>query len=610
MGLKRKIVALIMSLITVINFSVIGAIPIFAHESVLDVGYDNCIGLDDGDGIDEKWYVLERNAASFHISHEIDTIRYCFADSDPLTGCTWIPNGESEAIGEEIKAAYARSMEKWNNVYFYSYNSNASITKHRLINLVEVTSGDCELTIYPKIDMNDIAQTGKTGNEYVIETGHTHHSKWEMFVNVNYFYANSPLNDVNEDVVNLLRERTGAHEVGHILGLRDTDIYCNADNISDYHHHEVLMGYGIPLTDRAFNITYKDIAGVTITRGLHTDDDHQWLYMPRQGATDYKLVCWICNGVKYVESLANLPYAMYGCCDNEHELLDGYMWAVASYGNQDYYKCRYCRYVAPFSDIVSQNYIKSQYSDELHKCANDVEGLEYTLYEEHSFEDIVSYDEVLHTKSCECGVHTIEYHVFVNFVFDDSESHRRICECGVYMAEEHTFEIFEPHDGVFHKKVCKCGAHIVEQHSYGDWGPNGSTLHRKICECGACMVEEHTFEIVMPYDSGIHKKVCKCGMYIVQDHLFVNSVSQDYASHKKICECGAYILEEHEYRYVSCYSNDYHLCVCDCGYEQNGGHVVEPTTAKRAPCLLCGAMVTIGNTTILPWGDGEDEELN
>ena len=62
-GLKRKIVALIMSLITVINFSVIGAIPIFAHESVLDVGYDNCIGLDDGDGIDDTTTNIEFNYA-------------------------------------------------------------------------------------------------------------------------------------------------------------------------------------------------------------------------------------------------------------------------------------------------------------------------------------------------------------------------------------------------------------------------------------------------------------------------------------------------------------------------------------------------------------------
>ena len=163
---------------------------------------------------------------------------------------------------------------------------------------------------------------------------------------------------------------------------------------------------------------------------------------------------------------------MYEYCEYDHELEYGTMIPVASYGDTDYYKCRYCRYVAPFSANITQNYIKTPYSDELHKCENDVEYFEYTFYEEHSF---------------------------------------------------------------------------------------------------------------------------------------TNLVSVDYASHKRVCECGAYILEAHEYRYVPCSNNDYHLCICDCGYEFNGAHAVNPTTAKRAPCLLCGAIITIGNTTILPWGGNEEE---
>jgi hypothetical protein len=206
-----------------------------------------------------------------------------------------------------------------------------------------------------------------------------------------------------------------------------------------------------------------------------TDDNHDWLYMWELSTQSYKLICSICNAVKYVGYSEAYEHFPYGCCDEDHTLSGGNMMAVASYGDKDYYKCKFCRYVAPFSQIVDQNYTVSNFSDEFHKITNNVEGLRYTFYEEHFSDTFVSYD---------------------------------------------------------------------------------------------------------------------------------------YSSHTKLCECGEYIVEEHNFRYVSCLSNDYHRCVCDCGYETTGFHVVNPTTAKRAPCILCKATITIGNTTILPWGDNEEDELN
>lgn len=93
--------------------------------------------------------------------------------------------------------------------------------------------------------------------------------------------------------------------------------------------------------------------------------------------------------------------------------------AVASCGTQDYYKCKYCRYVAPFFSIVNQNYTKTHYSDTLHKCVNNVEGLEYTFYEEHT----------IVTNGCvECGTHIHSY--THRYIWQSETQHGCLCACG------------------------------------------------------------------------------------------------------------------------------------------------------------------------------------
>ena len=491
---SKRILILIVTLVLTLNFSFVASIPISAHDAVLEVDYDGCVGVDGNDGIDEMWYALE-SSANYHIGHDVRTIRYYFAESDPETGFTWVPDGVSEAVSEEIKNAYANSMKKWNNVFFYSYNSDGTITKNRLIEIVEVTTEEeCNLIIYPSTTLPNIATVGGIGgSKETIEPGeiqHNHYAQWEMTVNINYFYDNSPLATSIDVDIDTVRDRTGAHEIGHILGLRDIESYCGTKTQSTYHHEELLMGCGTPIANRCSNITYKDIAGVAITRGFHTDDDHQWLYMPRQGATDYKLVCWICNGVKYVDSLADYPCMPYDCCEGDHDLSDGNMRVVASYGNQDYYKCRYCRYVAPFSDIVTQDYTKTYQSVSSHKVVNNVNGLVYIFYESHAF---------------------------------------------------------------------------------------------------------------------IDNQCVGCGF--LHTHIYDDCVSLDGASHQKTCACGESIIEEHVKVHVPCNNDSYHLVRCACGYQSNSPHVVAPTSVNRGPCLLCGQMVTIGNNTMQPWGQDDEESL-
>lgn len=218
-------------------------------------------------------------------------------------------------------------------------------------------------------NIGDIANTkpavASAGSGIYLDTlngvTHLHYNDWELNFNV-ALYEDKYLN--NMQLKNAVLNRTGTHEIGHVLGLRDIDSVEN--NIpDDYHHEEILMGYsyfsknlGIngeaTFANRQSEITYKDIVGVAITRGYHTDNNHKWLYDNNYlSDSEYKIICSICNGVKYVDSLSGITYSIYQSCNNQHSLNSGNMFVVASYGTKDYYKCKYCRYVAPFTSIVS-----------------------------------------------------------------------------------------------------------------------------------------------------------------------------------------------------------------------------------------------------------------
>lgn len=411
---NKKLVALIMAMVMFVNFSIFGTIQVFAHDAMLNVDYDDCLYEIDSDGIYEMWYALNKSSVCRHISHEEDTIKYYFADSSDGGAYTWTTD-VSASVAQDIKNAYAESIKKWNNVYFYSYNDDGVLIKHKIINIVEGTESDHNLIIYPVTGTGSVASTNIAGTKDVIEGGtisHLHYSEWKMEVNINHFYVHGAY---DEAYVNLVRERNGAHELGHVLGLRDVDSnnLCNATT-STQHHHELLMGYGSPMVDRSSDITYKDIAGVAITRGFHTDSDHKWLNCGLQSDGKYKLVCSICNGVKNVASLSGYTYQTYGACGGNHNLSSGNMIAVASYGNKDYYKCEYCRYVAPFDSNVTQNYTKTYQGNNIDKYVNTVSGLEYTFYQEHTHSYHYEWQsEGRHTASCDCGLSRTESHTAV-----------------------------------------------------------------------------------------------------------------------------------------------------------------------------------------------------
>ena len=414
-----------------------------ADQQALDVNYDYCSPNPNIDGDNEAWYVLKNGSLYKHLSHEETTVRYYFANYSKDGTYTWTTD-VSQTVANDIKEAYARSMEKWNNVYFYSYDASGNVIKRKLINVVPGTANNSNLTIYPVKNPtnNYIAWTNAVEDSkdtIKIKTGlhHLHYSEWEMNVNVEYFYEHIDLRNLNDpnddrtydaDLVAHVRERDGAHELGHVLGLLDLDNnnLCNGFDDDEYpqikseqqllyHHHEVLMGYGAPFTERSADITYKDIAGVAITRGFHTDNDHKWLYAYIDFDGTHKLICSICNGTKNLtsEELNNYTYEIYGDCGSEHGLSSGNMMAVASYGTKDYYKCKYCRYVAPFDNIVQQNYgNEAYYSEDQHIATNMVNGLSYTCYESHSYtHHYQKYSAGSHISYCACGDYVYQPHV-------------------------------------------------------------------------------------------------------------------------------------------------------------------------------------------------------
>ena len=445
--MKRKekfFIPVIAILLIVIQLYHLVPMTIYAHSAMLETSYDTCDYNKSGDGIDEVWYILETPTLQWHLSHEEDTIKFYFEEISHDGNYSWttvtLPY-ISEETAEEIKAAYAESMMKWNNVYFYICDSNGNVEKKKIINVLEGTEDDHNLSIYPAMsDGSYVAQTMTNGSKETIESGtitHYHYSDWKMLVYVEEFFVHGNYTDTYVDTV---RNRTGAHELGHILGLLDVDKYCQ-NTTADNHHAELLMGYGLPMETRSCDITYKDIAGVAITRGFHTDSDHKWLYAGQQSDGTYKLICSICNGVKYVESLSGYAYNTYNACGENHTLSSGNMMAVASYGTSDYYKCKYCRYVAPFENIVAQNYSIAQYNSALHKYTNSVNGLEYTFYEEHSF-NYGNISDSSHTATCACGYTVTQNHVFT-YESISNLYHISVCACGYTTTGMHTTRMID-----------------------------------------------------------------------------------------------------------------------------------------------------------------------
>lgn len=167
--------------------------------------------------------------------------------------------------------------------------------------------------------------------------------------------------------------------------------------------------------------------------------------------------------------------------------MSGNMMAVASYGDKDYYKCKYCRYVAPFASIISQNYSKTYYNETLHKCVNNVNGLEYVYFEDHKVEDYECVD---------CGgcLHNYTYENV------DNLQHNLECIiCGYTKQEYHGEYTYTSYSSTSHKCTCKCGYERFSAHKV----KSGGGLIQRCVDCGALVNLNDNFGQIQSVGNGI-----------------------------------------------------------------------------------------------------------
>ena len=552
----RKFIAFVTLIVYVVaSFNMLT----YAHDAILNVNYDTCVPEVIRDGEDETWYVLsglfykaqnENESdiyAEYHLSDEITTIKYYFspnAENDDTY--TWITDiyqeykktmseeealVEAEIMAEEIKEAYADSMKKWNDVYYYSYDENGYRHAHQIINVVEGTYNDHNLTIYPiahHVINNDggdgiKAATLLDSDAVELETTysgvkHLHYSAWKMNVNVNYFFQHAELYiDTPEKKLDGLtwsdayyyRDFVGQHELGHVLGLGDVDSLCT-ENTQNKHHSEILMGYVNGLE----YATYKDIAGVSITRGFHTDSDHIWMLRRNTDGTN-DVICSLCNGVRYNVSLSadgtyeNQVLNMYRSCTH-HNGTNHDMLLVATDGTRDFYKCQYCRYIFELK-------IDSEETVSMSSGGNSGGELEYGTQKMYKL-------NVLHEEMYDITVSSTK-----KFTFELYDADLKL----IYSLSEGTYNNFDIDltEGTYYIRVYNSNFQTVNfnlsiqppphTHEYTEWVYHSPTQHIACCECGALGTQTNNH--VVKVGTAINNRgICMfCGAVILLGEEFV-----------------------------------------------------------------------------------------
>ncbi|MBR3845718.1 MAG: hypothetical protein IKM40_04010, partial [Clostridia bacterium] len=469
----------------IISTCILPSIIIFAHDSMLNISYDPCnpkttsnnnyyFEVIKEDNEEELWYSLEDEFCE-HIGEDIETIKYYFFDSNPSTGYTW-DTDFSTTIATEIKEAYATSMKQWNNVHYYTYDENGTRVSNKVIHIEEGTAEDCNIRIYPA-EIDAYASVGPSLNindadyseeiEYVNGTHHYHHEKWVMYVDVSSFYG--------QEDSEIVLARTGAHEVGHILGLLDIDLQCDFE-VNDRHHQECLMGYG---TNAATHPTYKDIAGVSITRGFHTDEDHSWMLRTNTDGTQ-DVICSQCNGVRYDVTLTDGQYEgkdvnIYQSCIH-HGGTNQEMLLVASDGERYFYKCQYCRYIATYEkDNATQlSSTGTNVNITMTVPANSEIYYKVIVYDTYAY-NLKSSNSLIDISVCDSGLSVINSNLTNASTSDGTE---------VTLEDDNTYYLKIENNSNISQTVTIdiVGPHV---HSFDYWVYQDLTRHRSLCECGA-----------------------------------------------------------------------------------------------------------------------------
>jgi len=491
----RRIAKQSLSIILTITLLLVGNSTIFAHSNMLNVEYDDCIPEVTIDGEDETWYWSEWNGQQYHISHEETTIKYFFAEKSQDSSYTWTTDISAD-LAEQIKIQFANSMKKWNNVFYYSYDENGNRILNKIINIEEGTYSDHNLTIYPSNTISAVANCYFSDVvELPIEVNnkgvfHYHYDDWYINVNVNAIKSNATL-----------LERTGAHEVGHIIGVFDVDQCCSASSSSD-HHSEILMGYGLI---RETDIQYKDIAGVSIARGFHTDEDHAWMLRTNTDGTQ-DVICAQCNGVRYDVTLTDGKYEgkdinVYQSCIH-HGGTNQEMLLVASDGERYFYKCQYCRYIATYEkDNATQlSSTGTNVNIAMTVPANSEIYYKVIVYDTYAY-NLKSSKSLIDISVCDSGLSVINSNLTNASTSDGTE---------VILEDDNTYYLKIDNNSNFSQTVTIdiVGPHV---HSYDYWKYESELEHRSQCGCGATGTETAPHAYLMGSINQTYLTCVDCG---------------------------------------------------------------------------------------------------
>lgn len=126
----------------------------------------------------------------------------------------------------------------------------------------------------------------------------------------------------------------------------------------------------------------------------------------------------------------------------------------ASFARFESTEGKYCRYVAPFDDLVEQQYSYSRFGTERHRCISEVVGLEYFFSELHTMENEMC------TK---CGYHI---HLYTDHYQQHTDTdHLQYCRCGNFIVETHSYtHHYQKYNSAGHYAYCACGDHIETAH--------------------------------------------------------------------------------------------------------------------------------------------------
>ena len=418
----KKLSKIISCLVLMNTICITNSRIVMAHSKQLeDVTFDPCTPVEYvdndnvGEGENEPWYCFTKyNGLPIHFpdnQYDKTTITYSFQACDS-TGITWYAMGRTGEEGNALKNSIEEGIREWNKITFYRTTGDRSIIKAPIVNTYAVYSGVQNIKIFPvfsqrpsitfEYDESSITEVlDSNGN-----VDHYHATTYIMKVPVNY--GNGYL------LSNGFLKNSGMRMIAYAFGLDNIDNALHNDGT--YHHQEALMGGNFNNVGGPRNITYRDIAGVAVTRNFHEGGDHKWIYdASGNTATQKKYFCMICNGVRYKDKDAFMNYYLYKKCNNVHTIESNNMIALASYEDKDYYKCKYCRYIAPFKDLVPQDYeyvMYEGYDDHLVKSKNT--NLYYSFNEKH---DIVKG----YCSKCNYHVHEKVYKYYNN------RGHRMTC---------------------------------------------------------------------------------------------------------------------------------------------------------------------------------------